>query len=138
METKFGWRRRVISNDRNPRSLRNFPVQGNAAEILRLSSCLCTESGLKVLGTLHDALLVEAEADQLGQVVAKATGLMMAAAWAVLDGFPIRVQEKCYAFPKRYQDERGVPMWNQVMAILGEVESQPGSESRAELEGYAG
>ena len=39
LETVFGWCVHV-GPDANPRSLRNFPLQANGAEMLRLACCL--------------------------------------------------------------------------------------------------
>ncbi|NJN05261.1 MAG: hypothetical protein HC814_01020 [Rhodobacteraceae bacterium] len=43
--TCFGWRVRVGAGA-NPRSLRNFPMQANGAEMLRLACCTATERGI--------------------------------------------------------------------------------------------
>jgi hypothetical protein len=61
LSTVFGWTLHV-GRDVNPRSLRNFPVQGGGAEMLRLAACLATERGLMVCAPVHDALLVEGPA----------------------------------------------------------------------------
>src|SRR5262249_45247249 len=42
LATVFGWRVHV-SGETNPRALRNFPMQANGAEMLRLACCLATE-----------------------------------------------------------------------------------------------
>ena len=44
LHTVFGWHVHVGENP-NPRSLRNFPMQANGAEMLRLACCLATERG---------------------------------------------------------------------------------------------
>ena len=44
LRTVFGWTVHV-GTDANPRSLRNFPMQANGAEMLRLACCLATERG---------------------------------------------------------------------------------------------
>ena len=50
LHTSFGWTVRV-GTDANPRSLRNFPMQANGAEMLRLACCLATERGIQVSRT---------------------------------------------------------------------------------------
>ena len=47
---------------RNPKalSLRNFPMQANGAEMLRLACIYATEPGLRVCAPVHDAILIEA------------------------------------------------------------------------------
>ena len=44
LRTVFGWTVRV-GPDANPTSLRNFPMQANGAEMMRLAACLATERG---------------------------------------------------------------------------------------------
>ena len=61
--TVFGWRIHVV-RDSNPRSLSNFPMQANGAEMLRLGVILASEAGVALCAPIHDALLIEgAEAD---------------------------------------------------------------------------
>ena len=55
----------------NPRSLRNFPMQGNGSELLRLACCLATERGIHVCAPVHDALLIEGPADAIHELVAE-------------------------------------------------------------------
>src|SRR3954464_13305113 len=56
---RFGWPLHVGAAF-NPRSLANFPMQANGAEMLRLACCLATERGIRVCAPVHDALLIEA------------------------------------------------------------------------------
>ena len=60
----------------NPRSLANFPMQANGAEMLRLACCLATERGHCVCCPVHDALLVEGPADEIEDVVAETQAAM--------------------------------------------------------------
>ena len=55
LHTVFGWHVQV-GEDPNPRSLRNFPMQANGAEMLRLACCLATERGIEVCAPVHDAV----------------------------------------------------------------------------------
>jgi hypothetical protein len=50
----------------NFRSICNVPVQGFGASILRKAVELCVERGLKPIITLHDALYIEYDSDDLG------------------------------------------------------------------------
>jgi len=58
LQTVFGWRV-YVGPRANPRSLTNFPMQANGAEMLRLACCLATERGVAVCAPVHDALLLE-------------------------------------------------------------------------------
>jgi len=47
IHTVFGWTQHVGPSV-NPRSLRNFPMQANGAEMLRLACIFATERGVQV------------------------------------------------------------------------------------------
>jgi hypothetical protein len=56
--TVFGWPVRVGDRS-NPRFLRNFPMQANGAEMLRVACCLGTERrGIEICAPIHDAVLI--------------------------------------------------------------------------------
>ena len=61
--TTFGWELHVTGQV-NPRSLRNFPMQANGAEMLRLGCIRATEDGVRVCAPVHDAILIEAPSRQ--------------------------------------------------------------------------
>ncbi len=56
LQTVFGWRVHV-GPKANPRSLANFPMQANGAEMLRLACCLATERGIAVCCPVHDCAI---------------------------------------------------------------------------------
>src|SRR6185312_6775647 len=64
LHTVFGWQIHVGEKP-NPRSLRNFPMQANGAEMLRLACCLATERGIEVCAPIHDAVLISAPLERL-------------------------------------------------------------------------
>jgi hypothetical protein len=114
----FGWT--VHAGDKpNPRSLRNFPMQGNGAEMMRLACCLATERGIRLCCPVHDALLVEAPAEQIGAAVEATQQAMQEASEIVLDGFTLRTEAKVVCHPDRYSDKRGRVMWETVCELCG-------------------
>jgi DNA polymerase I len=125
--TVFGWTVRVGNPDKEKlkpggaaRSLRNFPMQANGAEMLRLACCLATEARIEVCAPVHDALLICAPNDRIEADVAATKDLMREASRIVLDGFEIGVDENIVRHPGRYMDPRGATMWNQTMRLIGE------------------
>jgi DNA polymerase I len=121
LQTVFGWRVHV-GIDANPRSLANFPMQANGAEMLRLACCLATERGIQVCGPVHDALLVEAALTDIDRVAAETQAAMREASEVVLDGFPLRTDCRIVRWPHRYMDEkRGRNFWDTVWKILEEL-----------------
>ena len=115
--TVFGWQCRVTDRTKE-RSLRNFPMQSNGAEMLRLACSLATEQGIRVCAPVHDALLVEAGVDEIEEVVSTTNNIMQRASEIVLSGFPLRSEAKIVRFPDRYRDERGNYMWNTITGLL--------------------
>ena len=125
LHTVFGWTIHVGA-DANPRSLRNFPMQGNGAEMLRLACCFATERGIRVCAPVHDALLVEAPLADLDATVAATQEAMSDASAVVLNGFRLRCDVKTVRYPDRYMDPRGERMWSAVWKILGGLPSTGG------------
>lgn len=114
----FGWQ--IHAGDGiNDRSLRNFPMQANGAEMLRIACILATEAGIRVCAPIHDALLIEAQLDDLDRAIALTVGLMREASSIVLGGFELRTDVKEVRYPDRYMDRRGAVMWNKVMNLIG-------------------
>lgn len=119
LNTVFGWTINVGSNA-NSRSLRNFPMQANGAEMLRLACCFATERGIQVCAPVHDAILVEAPLDQLDEVVKATQDEMRRASEIVLDGFPLRSDAKIIRYPDRYMSDSGKEMWDRVWKLIEE------------------
>jgi DNA polymerase I len=115
--TTFGWTVHTGTNS-NSRSLRNFPMQANGAEMLRLACCYAVEGGIRVCAPVHDAILIEAPLEYLDGAVRTAQEAMSDASAAVLDGFRLRSDAKVIRHPDRYMDDRGVKMWTTVWEIL--------------------
>jgi len=107
----------------NERSLRNFPMQANGAEMLRLACCLATERGISVCAPVHDAILIQAPLDRLEEEVARTQQAMAEASAAVLGGFELRSDAKLVRWPDHYTDPRGDDMWALVCGLLEEMEA---------------
>lgn len=117
LNTVFGWHVHP-GCDPNPRSMMNFPMQTNGAEMMRLAACLATERGIEVCAPVHDAFLVGAPISRIDADVAQMRAAMGEAARAVLNGFPIPTDVKIVRFPDRYMDKRGLVMWQRVTRLL--------------------
>ena len=84
LHTVFGWRVHVGEKP-NPRSLRNFPMQANGAEMLRLACCLATERGVEVCAPVHDAVLICAPLERLEVDIVKMRAIMAEASRIILN-----------------------------------------------------
>jgi hypothetical protein len=122
LHTVFGWHVHIGENP-NPRSLRNFPMQANGAEMLRLACCLATERGIEVCAPVHDAILICAPLERLDEDVARMREAMAEASRIVLGGFELGTDAQVVRYPERYMDARGAMMWNRVMGLIAERQS---------------
>jgi DNA polymerase I len=124
LSTAFGWEVHA-GPEANPRSLRNFPMQANGAEMMRLAACLATERGVAVCAPVYDAFLIEADAGDIDAEVARMQAAMREASALVLPGFPLKTDAKAVRHPGRYSDPRGERMWATVQARLAEEAGGP-------------
>jgi DNA polymerase I-like protein with 3'-5' exonuclease and polymerase domains len=131
LHTVFGWRVHV-GPEVNPRSLANFPMQANGAEMLRLACCLATERGTRVCAPVHDALLIEAEAGKIDTAVEDCQAAMREASAIVLGGFELRSDAKIVRHPDRYSDPRGERFWGVVWGLLEPVQDAAPTHTLAE------
>lgn len=124
--TRFGWHFQ-ITKDTKERTIRNFPMQANGAEMIRLACSFATEKGIRVCAPVHDALLIEAPVDELDAAIEITRACMKRASEMVLQakGFSLDTDVKKVIYPDRYEDEDGEDMWNTVQRILGKLCPNP-------------
>jgi DNA polymerase I len=124
LHTVFGWYVHVDQYSK-PRSLRNFVMQANGAEMLRLVCCLGIERGIEICAPVHDAVLICAPLDRLDADVATMQGTMAEASRIILNGFELRTDVAVVKYPDRYMDEeRGRAMWDKVMDLITKREAK--------------
>jgi DNA polymerase-1 len=126
LQTTFGWRIHYPPNcgkSINPRSILNWPMQANGAEMMRLGVSMAIEAGLMVCAPIHDALLLEAAIDEIDAKAEQLAKIMGDASELVLGpGKRCRSDIKIVRYPDRFEDERGVVMFENVMALLEAAE----------------
>ncbi len=71
---------------------------------------------------MHDAVLIGAPLEELEQQVQAMRHAMAEASRVVLNGFELRTDAELIRYPQRYQDRRGVTMWETVMELLEGLE----------------
>lgn len=120
--TRFGWYYRPNEKSKVG-TIRNFLMQANGAEILRLACCMVLDTGVKVCAPVHDAILIEAPIDELASAITTTQKEMGEASKIVLDGFGLRTDAERWDYPDRYSDRRGTEMWNRVMTLLERCEN---------------
>jgi DNA polymerase-1 len=117
LHTVFGWHIHA-GEGVNPCSLRNFPMQANGAEMLRLACCLAAERTIEVCAPVHDAVLICAPIDRLEHDVARMRECMAEASRVILTGFELRTDAVLLRHPECYQDPRGTVMWDRVTRLV--------------------
>jgi hypothetical protein len=125
LSTDFGWTLYVTAETQS-RTLRNFPMQSSGSELLRLAVCMATERGFQVCCPIHDAILVQAAADDIDVDAAHIASIMRKASELVLPDFPLRTDVKIVRHPDRYSDPRGSEFWERVCTLLAEIEATDG------------
>jgi DNA polymerase-1 len=137
----FGWRLQLGASV-NARSVRNFPMQSNGGELLRLACCRATEAGVRVCAPVHDAVLIEAPIEEIDAAVAVTQQAMSDAAYFVLSGVRLRSDAKVVRWPDRYADNRGGAMWaviqNALAGLGGGAQTQTSAASGAQMHGSGG
>jgi hypothetical protein len=123
-DLSFGWRVHD-GPDTDPPTLMNAPMQGNAAEMMRIAACLAIRAGIQIATILHDAFLIEADAANIEDAVATMRRCMNRASEAVLDGVVIGTSVNRIMPGERFVAEdrpAALAMWERVMHHLGEIE----------------
>jgi DNA polymerase I len=124
IETVFGWPLH-ISTSPNKRTLYNFPMQGNGAEMLRLAAWRLSEAGIVPSMLVHDGILLEVKNKEH---IAHAIEIMRGAGRDVCDGFEIGVDvDQMLEHGARYSDKRPVAraMWATIMNALQAIGAMP-------------
>jgi DNA polymerase I len=93
--TPFGWYMQCPSHI-SPRTVRNFPIQSAGAEILHVLCILAERRGLEVVAPVHDAIMIEAPADQAQEASAALDRCMRDAAAIVLRGYELPTDESSF------------------------------------------
>lgn len=75
--------------------------------------------GVSVCCPVHDALLIEAPADNIEDAAKATPAVMQRASEIVLDGFPLRTKGKVVRHMERYSDKRGKAMWKIISGLCG-------------------
>jgi len=122
MRSPFGWPLHIYDGVR-PNTMRNFPCQSAAAEMMRLAACLMTERGLAVCCPVHDAFLLTSQIVDLETTVHAAQSAMAEASRIVLNGYEVRTDVEITLWPDRCTDGRGSVLWEKIRTQLEKREA---------------
>lgn len=116
LHTVFGW---TLRGDQRVPTLRNYLMQANGAEVLRLACDHAHAAGITICLPVHDAILIEADAPDINDAVERTRRAMATASSDVLSGFQLRTEVKVVTHPERFAEPRGRDMWHRVSNLLG-------------------
>lgn len=122
IETIFGWKLH-IDDDTNERTIANFPMQGNSAEILRLSLILLIENKIKVVAVNHDAFLIETSSDD-NLSLNLALDCISTASRIALNGFDLKFDVKKIS-TNPTTNKKGKDIWIKINTIMEDLKIHP-------------
>jgi DNA polymerase family A len=132
----LGWSLAATGRAGEERTFMNFPMQANAAEMMRLVFIRCAH--LPLIWCVHDSFLFEAPIDRIEQVVAEVQTIMLGVSRDLLGGFELRADcsltKDVVRYPNRFVDKRdredGMRRWRRLMELI-EAEESHGDERYA-------
>lgn len=117
IHTAFGWTLHV-THTTNPRTLQNFPMQANGAEILRLACCFLCEAGITVCAPIHDAVLVECAIDDIAETLHDSKLMLAKASRIVLGGFELRTGVQTIEYPRTLGGDDNDDIWRVIQTTV--------------------
>lgn len=117
VSTVLGWKLKIanrLKKEINTRSIRNFPMQANAAEIMRLAAILGDRCGIQICAPIHDAFLIESDEALITSHASIMQDVMVIASREVLDGFELRSDVEIIRSGESYDDPRGRIIWDRI------------------------
>jgi hypothetical protein len=131
LTTRLGWTLQYAFDsyaDASARTAMNFPVQANAAEIMRLAAIRGVEVGVRLCCPVHDAFLIEAPATEIEDVSATFRRIMADASETLLGaGYRIEADAKIARWPQPYFEKRGFALYEALVDELAKIEKEEGT-----------
>jgi DNA polymerase I len=117
--TRYGWELHDGQHQK-VNTLRNWIMQSNGADMLRLATIFMAEAGISINMLIHDGILIESPIEDIEATSKIAQGCMKEASEYVLNGFALRTDEKITKYPERFTDERGREFWEKLNIKIDE------------------
>ncbi|HSY66714.1 MAG TPA: DNA polymerase [Terriglobales bacterium] len=102
----------------NIRAVLNWPVQSTGAVLLRLAIILAARRGVRIIATVHDAIMIEARDEDIEEHMRLAKEAMDEACRTVL-GDVIRTECQVIRASGRYYDAKGEKLWKIICNFMG-------------------
>ena len=123
INTPFGWVMQCPPGI-NPRTVRNFPIQATAAEILHVACILAERRGIEIVAPVHDAIMAETPLDQAEEASAALDRVMRDASVVVLRGYELPTDVQIVRPGQHFFDKRGLEMWETITRLVTKLEER--------------
>jgi DNA polymerase I len=112
LESRLGWRELIMPGGKPKTEIRNWPVQANSGEILRLSVLELANRGIQALATVHDSVLIQADSKDILDAAQETQAAMSAASAVLLDGYQLKTDAQIIRRGERMLDPEDRPIWD--------------------------
>ena len=92
-------------------------MQSTGGDIMRLTVTYLDRQNVRILAPVHDGFVLSCRRDQLDVLREAVNYACQTAVDQVIPGFPLRWEFTDYK--GRFEDEDGLPLWQQLSGILG-------------------
>jgi hypothetical protein len=118
IQNPAGWRLQVTGKV-SPTTLQNWPIQSAGAAMLQVALPMIERAGVKVLASVHDAVLIESDVTLIDAHAELASHAMEQAGKRLLRTDLIcRTDPKIVKWPDRFMDDDGAEMFQSIMRAL--------------------
>ena len=122
IKSTYAWPLHITAYTKST-TIGNFPMQANGADITRLACILAKHAGLKILSSVHDAILIESKLDQADAEAALLKVKMTEAARIVLNGFELRLDCRIFKYPDTFDPAKpkAKHVWELINKLIEET-----------------
>jgi hypothetical protein len=103
------------------RTARNFKLQANGAEMMRLAAIAIAAKGITIHAIVHDAFLIGAATGEIREAVASVQKSMAEASAVITGGYPLKTDAQIFSYPGRFEEEDGAEMWRVVNGLAAGI-----------------
>jgi DNA polymerase I-like protein with 3'-5' exonuclease and polymerase domains len=121
LRTRYGWSAWIAPGSKET-TWRNWRVQATGGEVLRVAVCALGAAGFRIAATVHDSVLLEADAAVAEGAAKEAQRLMVAASVAVL-GEPLRVDPRIVPPGGRLLGRKAAQTWDRIWGLMARLQA---------------
>jgi len=105
-------------------TVRNYPVQSVAAEMMRVTCLLAERRGIEIVSPIHDAFVAQTSVTKIEEASEALDRVMRDASRVILRGYELQTDKQIILPGDRFYDERGEKMWKTVTGLVTKLEAR--------------